>query len=128
MNTVPTPHPTWCARDHAEGFPGHTADLGCVDLGEIDLAVTLYQYGDDAPKVWLCEQRHDATSVTELSAEQAEALGWRLVEAAGTIARRQPIDGPPTHDDRVDLLAGRLTRMLGDWHTSHGNSGPGGPM
>jgi hypothetical protein len=77
-------HPAWCDRSHNSDYPVHTADVGQQDIelgDEISLSVSLYQSGDDPTQVWLCEHRHDNTTVTPLTPEQAGELGRRLLAA-----------------------------------------------
>jgi hypothetical protein len=106
MSTVPTGHPVWCDRQHNEGYPVHAADIGDqdIELGETDLSIGLYQRGGGPVRVWLCEHRHDNTTVTPLTPEQARSLGQRLTQAA-------------------DSIGGGALHQLTD---EHANSGPGG--
>src|SRR5436309_3521241 len=87
----PAEHPAWCSRQHNPGYPVHTADVGDQDIEvsqDRSLSVSLFQRGTDPAQVWLCEHnaRNDETTVIPLTAAQAEQLGRRLLEAAGTSA------------------------------------------
>lgn len=82
------PHPPWCDRQHVQTFDTHSREVGSVTLptdhaDEVTrLGVALYVDGDDPVQVWLTYDSGLATEVTQMSTDNARALGGYLVEAA----------------------------------------------
>jgi hypothetical protein len=81
-------HPRWCDQSHNPGYPVHTRDVGDDDLpleSERDLAVSLYQEGEETPQVWIAEHGRMVTAVTPLTPGVARELGERLIAAVGLL-------------------------------------------
>jgi hypothetical protein len=82
---APTGHPAWCGREHAAGWPSHTADVGTVTVdGGLALDVSLYQQADKPAAVWLCSHAGTHTDVIDLTPERARGL-YDLLGAALTL-------------------------------------------
>jgi hypothetical protein len=78
-------HPPWCDGRHGPGHPVHLGDVGGPDIevsSELDLSVALYMHEGRPVEVWLAERRRTDTAVTQLTVEQANELGRRLMAAA----------------------------------------------
>ncbi len=94
MSSIPEAHPSWCDRQHNPDYPVHTAEIGDDDIpvGDVGLAVSLYQHGEHPPQVWLARHTFYETQINQLTPEQAAELGRRLIDAA---ARTRPPAPPP---------------------------------
>lgn len=105
----PTTCPNWCDRRHIPGWHIHTADIGQVEIGDLDEIRVLVGHGDDNQPhiaVDFHDKHAEELETNTLNIRQAQQLYLLLGEALETLGEQLPErDAEPTTGDEGPAMA-----------------------